>query len=596
MSHKKISYGISDFRSIMLKNYVYVDKTKFIEQLENESNPCVFFIRPRKFGKSLFFSLLSYYYNINYADEFDKLFGNLYIGQHPTPERNSYLMLEFNFSGLDTGSIERFEKAFNFCVQQSVCSFIERYRNIFLSADEMLSDITKNNPGVASLQVIFGQIRALKHQLYVIIDEYDHFTNDLIALGNAGKQTYSDLVQSGGIVRDFYELIKIGMGNVVVSRLFMTGISPILLNDLTSGFNISNNITIDSRYNEMLGFTKNEIDFVIQQCGIEEQRVSEELLKTYYNGYMFNRNAKGNIYNPSMVLFLLEQFVKKSEHIRLIDANLGTDSKKLQNLADNERNREKLLAIINDDYCDSTVVERFSLETIHAPNNFTSLLFYLGLLTHGKTNDGLDVLRIPNLSIKATYWEQLIHIIEDTSADVLIDLTDLRTAITQLAHNGNAIPLIDYVSKNIIRNISNRDLIRFDEKYIKIILLHALLQSQYYFPLTEFEVAGGYVDIYARDVFNSNNVKYEWVFEVKYIKKADATKSKSAKKTVRKTTKKKTTKLTAAESAAIEKARQSATEQLKNYKTSSYFAEKPNLKFGYIIFIGKDEYEFKEIV
>ncbi|MDR1120200.1 MAG: AAA family ATPase, partial [Dysgonamonadaceae bacterium] len=206
---KRLPYGISDFRSIRLENYAYVDKTRFIEMLENENNPNQFFIRPRKFGKSLFFMTLSYYYDINSAHEFEQLFGDLYIGQHPTPERNSYLILDFDFSGLDTSDEHSFRLSFARKIENSVCLFLSRYKNILPDADMLIRQIWQEHPGTNSLQIAFNAAIGANQKIFVIIDEYDHFANDLIAMGNrSGTNFYKTMVAANGMVRDFYETIK----------------------------------------------------------------------------------------------------------------------------------------------------------------------------------------------------------------------------------------------------------------------------------------------------------------------------------------------------------------------------------------------------
>ncbi|MDR0683215.1 MAG: AAA family ATPase, partial [Dysgonamonadaceae bacterium] len=221
---KRLPYGISNFESIRTENYAYVDKTRFIEQLEKETNPYQFFIRPRKFGKSLFFSMLANYYNINAADKFQSLFGDLYIGRYPTPKKNGYIVLKFNFSGISTASEEDFATSFSNIVQHYTGDCFNSYRNIFTDVNELIRKIENQNTGIQSLLVLFGATQLAGQQLFVIIDEYDHFANDLIAMGNRmGDDIYRRMVRANGLVRDFYETLKIGTSNVV-DRIFITGI------------------------------------------------------------------------------------------------------------------------------------------------------------------------------------------------------------------------------------------------------------------------------------------------------------------------------------------------------------------------------------
>ncbi|MDR3094572.1 MAG: AAA family ATPase, partial [Bacteroidales bacterium] len=193
--YKRLPYGISDFRRIILENYAYVDKTMYIEMLEKEANPNQFFIRPRKFGKSLFFMTLSYYYDLNEAENFDKLFGGLYIGKHPTPERNTYAVLKFDFSGLDTSSEQGFVKSFSEKVQDTVCAFLNTYRHIIPDSSALLQEIKQEKRGIGSLQIAFNAVESAGKGIYIIIDEYDHFANDLIAMGKRlGKDLYKAMI------------------------------------------------------------------------------------------------------------------------------------------------------------------------------------------------------------------------------------------------------------------------------------------------------------------------------------------------------------------------------------------------------------------
>ncbi|MDR1918955.1 MAG: AAA family ATPase, partial [Tannerellaceae bacterium] len=257
---KRLPYGTSNFEKLISENYAYVDKTPFIEQLENEANPYQFFIRPRKFGKSLLLSMLSHYYDINRAAQFESLFGELYIGKHPTPHKNGYGIIEFNFSGLNTYSEEDFRASFSHKVQDTVLAFIGRYRHLFPRAEELTRKIDQEKPGIDALLLAYNEARIAGIKIFVLIDEYDHFANDLIAMGNQlGDDVYRRMVRANGLVRDFYETLKIGTSDVL-DRIFITGISPVMLDDLTSGFNMAAILTLDLAYNEMMGFTRQEVD------------------------------------------------------------------------------------------------------------------------------------------------------------------------------------------------------------------------------------------------------------------------------------------------------------------------------------------------
>jgi hypothetical protein len=289
---KRLPSGNSDFRDIMLQNYAYVDKTQFIKKLENESNRNQFFIRPRKFGKSLFLRMLNCYYNLNYKDGFEQLFGSLYIGRNPTPERNRYAILEFDFSGLNTNSESDFKKSFSREVQESVCKLMDDYENIIPDAQEHVRQIKEKDLGIDSLKIAFNTASRYGFQIYTIIDEYDHFANDLIAMGELrGKEFYRSMVAANGLVRDFYEKIKAATKSSTVYRTFITGISPVMLDDLTSGYNIAEILTLNPQYNEMMGFTQAEVEILMTETGVDPALINVDM-EAYYNGYLFHQDGE----------------------------------------------------------------------------------------------------------------------------------------------------------------------------------------------------------------------------------------------------------------------------------------------------------------
>ncbi|HBX45275.1 MAG TPA: AAA family ATPase, partial [Porphyromonadaceae bacterium] len=318
---RRLPYGISNFARLIEDNYYYVDKTSYIESLEREANPYQFFIRPRKFGKSLFLSMLSWYYDINSANRFEELFGRFYIGSHPTPERNSYLVMAFNFSGVDTHDEETFRKSFANVVQQSAIGFLSKYRIIFANADELIRNINETQPGIAVLRIAYDAANDVGRKIFVIIDEYDHFANDLIAMGV--DAIYKKQVRANGIVRDFYETLKIGTSDAV-GRIFITGISPVMIDDLTSGFNIASNLTVEERYNEMLGFTQAEVEGIIKETGLN-RKLAKVDIQNYYDGYKFHKDAPRRVYNPTMLLYYFNQLrMTGKEPENIIDDNLKT--------------------------------------------------------------------------------------------------------------------------------------------------------------------------------------------------------------------------------------------------------------------------------
>jgi hypothetical protein len=534
--------------------------------LENESNPNQFFIRPRKFGKSLFFMTLVYYYDLNEAENFDKLFGNLYIGKHPTPERNSYAILKLDFSGLDTSSEEGFKRDFSSNVQSAVCNFFCIYSHVFPKANKYVDQIEQENSGIRALEKIFAAAEQDNVKLFFIIDEYDHFANDLIAMGNRlGNDFYKAMVAANGLVRDFYERIKTAAKSSIVNRTFITGISPVMLDDLTSGYNIANILTLEPQYNEMMGFTQEEVEWLMRETGVDERCINIDM-EAYYNGYLFHKNGKHRVYNPAMMLYFFEQILRhRKPPENIVDLNLKTDYGRLRRLVQNEANRETLIRIMKEGEIVAEILEKFSIDRLNDERYFISLLFYMGLLTIKEPYLFQLKLAIPNYSIKTLYWEYIMLLAEETSPDLNIESRPLNEAIYNLAMDGNLEQFIAYISENAFSKLSDHDLRRFDEKYIQILLLAYLFISKAYVPMSEYETVPGRADIYLQRSPLLPQIKYEWVLELKYCK-------------------------TDASEAEITAQQEKGREQVEQYLTSFRLGNRPDLKAAVIVFIGKNKY------
>ncbi|KAA6301483.1 MAG: hypothetical protein EZS26_002357 [Candidatus Ordinivivax streblomastigis] len=568
-TYKRLPYGNSNFESIRTENYAYVDKTQFIEQLEQENNKNLFFTRPRKFGKSLFFSMLSHYYDIKGADKFEQLFGDLYIGKHPTPKKNSYVVLKFNFSGLDTNSEESFRLSFSGKIQQAILTLLEDHSAFIPDTDQYIRECKETFSIAERMNVTYRAASSINRKVFVIIDEYDHFANDLIAMGTeSGDDTYRKIIRANGVVRDFYETLKQG-SETVVDRILLTGITPIMLDDLTSGFNIANNLSLDPIYNEALGFTRTEVDWLMEVTGVDKSKINVDI-EFLYNGYLFHKNGKNRVYNPSMMLYFCDKFLKGSENMEyLIDENLKTDYGRLRNLVSREQNSAQLLQITQENGITSDIILKFSIDELHENKSFVSLLFYMGLLTIDRMEEGKLWLKIPNYSIRTIYWEYILRLTHDRNKEILIDQSRQMITMSDLAYKGDVKQFLDYISENIISRLSNRDLEKFDEKYLKIILLNSLFQSRLFIPITEMEVTQGYTDIWLKRGHLFPDIPCEWVWEIKYIKKSDAKK--------------------------IQVARDESRAQLEKYRNSHLFAGRTDVRYLSLIFIGKDKYEIKEL-
>ena len=564
MNLKKLPYGQSNFADMIESGYAYIDKTRYIELLENENNTYQFFIRPRRFGKSLFLSVLENYYDLSRKNKFNSIFGDLYIGKHPTPEQGMYAVMQFDFSGLNTDCHEDFKASFSNRVQNAVQLFLERYKNIVENADRLIEQAAAANLGTGALDIAYRAAAGANVPIFVIVDEYDHFANNLIAMG----KTYKDEVKAGGIVRTFYESLKTGTKSVV-RRIFITGISPMMINDLTSGFNMATDYSLFPKYNEMFGFTRKEVDRLMQETGVNANLIKVDM-ESYYNGYMFNNDGKDKVYNSQMILYLFNQILqlnKQPKHV--VDTNLQTDYERLRRLAENENNRGILFQIIRDGGILGDVIEKFSIDKLDSNEYFISLLFYLGMLTNGGTQRGQDWLKIPNYSIKTLYWEYAVSYGQDLEKN-MISTHELSRVISKMAYDGNINSYLDFFTENFLKRLSNRDLISFDEKYVKVMLLSTLFMSRLYLPVSEDENINGYTDIYLLKHPAVHDIKYEYVFEIKYVKTGASKEEKKSKFA-------------------------EAFEQIERYKKDERFVNRNDLKFAAIVFEGKGEYEAKEV-
>lgn len=556
----KLPYGISNFKSLRTEDYLYVDKTMYISKLENLSSKYLFFIRPRRFGKSLFLSTLAYYYDVNAEGEFEALFGDLYIGRSPTVLKNGYLILQLNFSGLNTDNKELLEKSFRLRLTDAIISFMNKYKTLF-SDTSLLEDRIKNNTDISSILIAFTDaVAATNRKIYLIIDEYDHFANDIIAMGDG--TFYKEIIRASGFVRDFYETVKIGTGSVI-DRIFITGISPIMLDDLTSGFNISSNITLNAELNEMLGFTEEDVLHLMKKLGIEKESL-QNLLREYYNGYLFHAECSQRLYNPDMILYFFDNFIRTGKQpVYLIDDNVKTDYGRLSRLASNAENRKILGDIIKNESIVAEIITKFSFDRMYDRDYFVSLLFYMGLLTIDRRERIKLLLGIPNYVIKTVFWEYIGTSLKK-DYNLSVDTGDLLDAIEYMAYDGKVTPFIEYISKNVLKILSNRDMMEFDEKYIKVILFSYLAASRAYKANSEREVENGYMDIYLERDARMPDIKYEWLLELKYVRKSDRNK--------------------------LEQIKADGLRQLNKYAGSGNFTGKKDLKQALLIFIGKDEY------
>jgi hypothetical protein len=515
-------YGVSNFEQLVTQGFVYVDKTPFLELLERNKEKFVSFLRPRRFGKSLFVSLLEHYYDINRREQFQELFGRYYIGKHPTLLANSYHILSFNFSGIDTRSQESSKQGFNLSVRKSLKKFCKEYA---LFTEKHLEDILVEKDAEEMLSIFFALYPKKAPKIYLLIDEYDHFTNEMLL---RSLQEFKESVSLNGYVRKFYETIKNATQEGVVDKIFITGVSPITLDSLTSGFNILKHLTHSEEFEAMMGFLEQEtrslLNIVLEDKSCEKQIMED--MKKYYNGYKFYSLSQANIYNSDMVLYFLDQFKKNQQYPQqLLDPNIMPDYGKLKKMfevANWQENVKVLEEVLVKGYVVSDQIYQFSFETTFGKREFVNFLYYMGMLTiQEKDIAGTILFKIPNRVIGELYWQYYGEILQ-TWASLERELDLVQPAIREMAVSGSTEQFFSLISK-LLKNLSNRDYQRFDEKYIKMAIMAYLMQGNIFWVQSEREVAGGgYLDLELYIKPNNPFKHHQFVIELKYLKKEQA--------------------------------------------------------------------------
>ena len=562
----KIPYGVSNFAKLRKNNYLYLDKTEYIEVLENYGEPYIFFLRPRRFGKSLFLSTLEHYYDCKAQADFTELFGGLYIGENKTDLANSYYILKFNFSKLDTSNQEELLNDFKRTVVESLEKFEAKYDLDF--------EYTKTG---RPAQIFYSFLMKVEYEIegkiYVLIDEYDHFANELLSFQ---VDTFEEVISKTGFVRKWYETLKEGTEIGIVDRIFATGVSPITLDSLTSGFNIAKNKSRDKNLNEMMGFTEQEVKRLLNK--ILEDENNEEIfakLKKYYNGYLFNEKTEKRLFNSDMVLYYLGEYqIDNEEPSDLIDTNISSDYAKMRELftlKNKERNYKILKEIVKGELQQTAITREFSLAKEFSAEDFLSLLFYLGFLTIDSSVLNLVNLRVPNYVVKELYFDFFAKIIKD-DAEYDLETVEIKQSIIKLALEGDITEFIEIVEQTLKR-LSNRDYIKFDEKYIKLIMLSYLMLSRVYYVKSEYEIKDGYLDIALLER-SGVEPKYEAVIELKYIKKSIYNKKGDE---------------------IVQQKLEEAQEQLLKYREAEELKSKANLKKWVLVFVGAECVEHLEI-
>ncbi len=528
---KQIPYGVSNFDKFRESNYYYVDKTRYLADIERKGR-YLFFIRPRRFGKSLFLGIMEAYYDIALKERFDEFFKDFDIYREPTKEKNSYLVFKLNFSAVTPGLL-LVEEAFQTRIKNAADSFVSKYRE-FLDVDikEAKTEFNSKKSASEVMDTLLNYCLRKKQKIYVIIDEYDNFANTI--LSEAGEKEFEKLTHGTGFFRAFFNVLKWGTTDIdsPISRLFMTGVSPITLDDVTSGFNIAENISLDADINEILGFTHTEVETMIEyyrQTGKIRHSTPEllEIMSHWYNHYRFSLYATHEVFNTVHVLYFLKEYMKNSRIPgTLIDHNVRIDYKKLRHLMIIDKkgtlqtngNFSKLRQIMENDFIHSTIVDSFPIQKLVSPENFVSLLYYFGLLTiTGSDEENKAIFKIPNEAIKRLYYDYIKETYEETGI-LTLDVNRFETLMKEMAFSGKWKPLIAYLAEQMETSLGLRDLIT-GEKAIQAFLNVYLGLSVLYLVYSEKELKKGYADLVLEPFLAQYpGLKYSYLMEIKYVK------------------------------------------------------------------------------
>ncbi len=531
----KIPYAKSDFAAIRSQGYFYIDKTPYIAHLENLPEDQLVFLRPRRFGKSTLLSTLASYYDIAKTDAFDALFRGLWIHAHPTPKKNAYLVLRLDFSPVASeGTPDEIRASFAVQVKEAIYLFLSRYKALGLAWQRVLRLLQKDENDTAALMTtLLNTIQEHGQQLYLLIDEYDHFGNRLISDGKIS--TYRELVDASGFVRSFYAALKAFAGTNTIARTLITGVSPIVLDDLSSGFNIITHISQDERFNALVGFTRPEVEHAVDLVLQHEPNLKSDprfmdrngllsVLESYYDGYRFSKYAGERIYNSTLVLYFLGQVLKHSRYPeQMLDLNARTDYGRLYGLAKGATGKEDevralLEHILTQGVIHTPIVEQFGTRLPFAAAQAASLFYYMGMLTFGPdaANDIIPALVIPNRVMRELQWEYMGYALADQE-HIAVDMTHIERALLTMAQQGDIQPLLGLFTTEVLGRISNRDTIKFNEKIMKLMLMAYLCQTRVFNVISELETQQGYCDLLLGLRSAAMREKYAWIIEAKYV-------------------------------------------------------------------------------
>ena len=492
--YKLVPYGISDFEQVRKENKYLVDKTMFFEKMERAGN-FLFLVRPRRFGKSLFLDMLESYYDINQKDNFQELFKGLYVADHPTKEQGQFQVLHLDFS-LVGSDLENLYENFNSYCCDVMNTFIDNYKKYY--SPRVVERVHNAKTAASKLNIVRMEAKLAGNKLYLIVDEYDNFTNNVLNV--KGQKAYHDLTHG----------------------------------TLTSGYNIALNMSLDARFNQMLGFSEAEVRQMIRYYkevgAIGDDKTEDDIIadmKPWYDNYCFARRSFATdpkMFNCDMVCYYMSTLVDTGERPEdLVDPNTMTDYGKLKRLIEIDKMEESRLSTIHEitekGYIRGTIVSHFPAERIMDYDNFVSLLYYYGMLTIGGVRGETLKLIIPNNNVRIQYYQYMLDEYQNINA---LPIAELRSVYDGAALDGDWHPLIEFICKAYHDTTAVRQLIE-GERNLQGFMNAYLTLTNYYLVAPEMEFAHGYCDFFLLpNYLTYPMVAHSYILELKYLK-TDAT-------------------------------------------------------------------------
>lgn len=523
---KLLPYGMMNFADIRLDNYYYVDKTSFIPVIE-QSDRFFFFIRPRRFGKSLTLNMLQHYYDVRTRDKFDALFGDLYIGKHPTRDRNSYLVLYLNFSGI-SGELHNYRQGLDAHCNTSFDYFCDIYAEYLPKGIKEL--LNEKAGAVEQLDYLYHQCELAGQQIYLFIDEYDHFTNAILSDAESIHR-YTEETHKEGYLRAFFNRVKAGTYSSI-KRCFITGVSPVTMDDLTSGFNIGTNYSLTPKFNAMMGFTEDEVREMLTYYSTKapfHHTVDEliELMKPWYDNYCFAQECydQPTLYNSNMVLYFVKNYIDNNGKAprNMIESNIRIDYEKLRMLIRKDKefahDASIIQTLVSQGYITGELKDGFPAANIVDSDNFVSLLYYFGMLTVSGTYKGKTKLIIPNQVVREQLYTYLLNTYNE--ADLSFNNHEKDELSSALAYDGAWQSYFDYIADCLKRYASQRDKQK-GESFVHGFTLAMTAQNRFYRPISEADTQSGYVDIFLSPMLEIYpDMSHSYIIELKYARYKD---------------------------------------------------------------------------